>query len=75
MSLGLVTTAFAILTSAGVSTSSVPVATPAPLPFAQSSQPRGDDSVTIVVTPEQEAAVERGLAYLASTQSPDGSWV
>lgn len=42
---------------------------------AQSSAPRGDDSLTVVVTPEQEAAVDRGLAWLAKTQSPDGSWV
>jgi len=37
--------------------------------------PRGDDSLTIVVTPAQEAAVDKGLAWLARTQSPDGSWV
>jgi len=45
---------------------------PAP---AQSPAPRGDDSTDVVVTKEQEAAVEKGLAWLARTQGPDGSWV
>lgn len=35
----------------------------------------GDSSGAIVVTPEQERAVERGLAWLAEHQSGDGSWV
>ena len=34
----------------------------------------GDRSAAVVVTPEQEAAVERGLAWLAANQSADGSW-
>lgn len=32
------------------------------------------DSGVIVVTPEHAAAVERGLAWLAGNQNPDGSW-
>lgn len=42
---------------------------------AQSAVPRGDDSHAVVVTPEQERAVERGLAWLAAAQADDGSWV
>lgn len=30
--------------------------------------------VAVEITPEHEAAVERGLAWLASTQNADGSW-
>ncbi len=41
--------------------------------FAQS--PAGDRVDLITVTPEQVEAVERGLAWLAAHQSPDGSWV
>jgi hypothetical protein len=33
-----------------------------------------EPKVAIVVTAEQQAAVERGLAWLAEHQSPDGSW-
>jgi hypothetical protein len=33
-----------------------------------------DRNAAVVVTPEQEAAVERGLAWLAANQSADGSW-
>ena len=32
------------------------------------------DSEPLIVTPEQKEAVERGLAWLASQQNPDGSW-
>jgi len=32
------------------------------------------DSTPIEVTPEHAAAVDRGLAWLASNQAPDGSW-
>jgi hypothetical protein len=63
---GLLTTALVLLPAANA-------IEPTALP--QSPAPRGDDSVAIVVTPEQEAAVDRGLAWLAGTQSPDGSWV
>ncbi len=48
------------------------LATPAPI---QSQAPRGDESASIVVTPAQEEAVNRGLAWLAANQSADGSWV
>ncbi|MBL8860509.1 MAG: terpene cyclase/mutase family protein [Planctomycetes bacterium] len=41
---------------------------------AQSAGPRGDDSHAVVVTPAQEAAVDRGLAWLARTQGADGGW-
>jgi hypothetical protein len=34
----------------------------------------GFDTRPIEVTPEHEAAVERGLAWLAAHQNPDGSW-
>jgi squalene cyclase len=34
-----------------------------------------DSSGAVVVTPEQESAVERGLAWLAASQAADGSWV
>lgn len=33
-----------------------------------------DDVDSVVVTPEQMEAVERGLTYLASLQNEDGSW-
>jgi squalene cyclase len=39
------------------------------------SGPRDDAPGAIVVTPEQERAVELGLAWLADHQSADGSWV
>ncbi len=77
MSLLLVTTALAYLACPSPSAMGS-LASPGwfgPEPAVQSPDPRGDDSLAIVVTPEQEAAVERGLAWLARTQSPDGSWV
>ena len=37
--------------------------------------PRDDAPGAIVVTPEQERAVERGLLWLAEHQSADGSWI
>ena len=43
---------------------------------ALSAQDTGEafDSRPIIVTPEHEAAVERGLAWLGTHQNPDGSW-
>jgi hypothetical protein len=38
------------------------------------SEPQERDQ-PMVVTPEQARAVERGLAWLAENQSPDGSWI
>jgi len=40
-------------------------------------EPRGseDAASAVVVTPEHQAAVERGLAWLAANQSSDGSWI
>lgn len=34
-----------------------------------------DHQSPMVVTPEQQQAVDRGLAYLAATQTADGSWI
>jgi hypothetical protein len=36
---------------------------------------QGGPDVSIDITPAQESAVERGLAWLANDQRPDGSWV
>lgn len=41
--------------------------------FSQDEVEEGPD--LLVVTPEQEAAVERGLEWLARNQETDGSWV
>ncbi|MBL8859997.1 MAG: terpene cyclase/mutase family protein [Planctomycetes bacterium] len=46
-----------------------------PVAFAQDGLARDDGQGAIVVTPAQELAVERGLAWLADHQSADGSWV
>jgi hypothetical protein len=37
--------------------------------------PRSREEVAILVTPEHAQAVERGLAWLADHQSPEGSWI
>ncbi len=49
----------------------------APTASAQGDEsgPRDDARGAIVVTPEQERAVERGLAWLADHQSADGAWI
>ena len=48
---------------------------PAPLLLAQSDAGTSDDAVGYAeLTPDAEAAIERGLRFLASTQNPDGSW-
>ena len=44
-------------------------------PAAVAAEPRADDPGIVTVTPEQAAAVDRGLAWLASNQAADGSWV
>ncbi|MDZ4774073.1 MAG: prenyltransferase/squalene oxidase repeat-containing protein [Planctomycetota bacterium] len=44
-------------------------------PTSERSGPRDDAPGAVVVTPEQELAVERGLAWLAEHQAADGSWV
>jgi hypothetical protein len=41
----------------------------------QATQAPEESSATIVVTPEHQQAVERGLAWLASHQAADGSWI
>jgi Prenyltransferase and squalene oxidase repeat len=41
---------------------------------AQEPPPTRDDDL-IVVTPEHAAAVEKGLAWLAANQEPNGSWL
>jgi len=46
----------------------------APLATAQVDPPASFDSGPIVVSQEQHEAVERGLAWLAEQQNPDGSW-
>jgi len=46
---------------------------PGPLSLLSAAEPQGERSV-LVVTPEQAEAVERGLAWLAESQSADGSW-
>ncbi|MCB9914990.1 MAG: terpene cyclase/mutase family protein [Planctomycetes bacterium] len=46
-------------------------APPAPEPLVPAPASDGD---LLVVTPEQAAAVERGLAWLADHQNADGSW-
>jgi squalene cyclase len=45
-----------------------------PLPRATAQESGSRESAVIVVTPEQSKAVERGLAWLQSTQGEDGSW-
>ena len=47
----------------------------APAASAQREAPAGDRTSMQVVTPEQTAAVERGLAWLAARQQADGSWI
>lgn len=44
-------------------------------PSAPAGAQDADGRGAIVVTPEQERAVERGLAWLAEHQASDGSWV
>jgi hypothetical protein len=41
---------------------------------ARAQSGESEHSGVVTVTPEQEAAVERGLAWLAANQSEDGSW-
>ncbi len=53
------------------------LATPPEPPVApQSGRDRApsQERSMLVVTPEQSAAVQRGLAWLANHQNPDGSW-
>ena len=55
-----------------------PVATSPAAPAVQDERARASDFAdtgAVVVTPEQEEAVNRGLAWLADHQSSDGSWV
>ncbi len=42
---------------------------------APAPQSRVEGSASIVVTPEHQRAVDRGLAWLAANQAPDGSWI
>ena len=42
--------------------------------LAPSARGRTADSLPDLVTPESHTAVQRGLAYLARMQRPDGSW-
>ena len=42
--------------------------------FAQDRFAAGDDISLVRITPEQEQAVEHGLAWLAEHQNEDGSW-
>jgi squalene cyclase len=75
----------AILTSAtvlAVTAAAALAARPSPWPAAAAgalppARPAAgpDEGAAIVVTPEQEASVERGLAWLAEHQAADGSWV
>jgi hypothetical protein len=47
---------------------------PPPAPVIQREQPGTGDGPETVITPKHQAAVERGLAWLASEQNEDGSW-
>jgi hypothetical protein len=44
-------------------------------PAPQTELPGAERQAAVVVTEEQARAVERGLAWLAAHQSPEGSWV
>jgi squalene cyclase len=51
-------------------------ASAAPAPQSRTRAAQTDERAGVLtVTPEQAAAVERGLAWLAANQTPDGSWI
>jgi len=44
-------------------------------PAQDHGEDHGSGQAAIVVTPEHQRSVERGLAWLAEHQEPDGSWI
>ena len=72
---GSATALAALLLAPGLCAPSV-FSSPTPPPPWHGAQDlgRSDEPTLVRITPEQELAVEQGLAWLASDQAPGGSW-